>query len=461
MKNEVTLKLAASGLMLGLTAVACKPVAGVQRPVTASSKAGNPELQALKAFAQVEAAARTRDYVKALPFAEQAVALSPRDVAYRMVLADLYVKNGRFASAEATYGDVLALNPTNKKAALSRALAQIAQGKKLAALATLDMAQSIASPADIGLAYALAGETQRAVSLLEPAARTEGADARVRQNLALAYALSGDWQKAQVTAAQDISPADLPSRMEQWAAFVQPATSYDQVASLLGVTPAADPGQPVQLALVQPAPQTAFAEAAPTPAPQPPVAIEAVPAPAAVVEPDPMVVAEVPVGPSAAAVESTEQVQYAAAAETLVKPEPAIIAAPAAPYKTAVAAFEPAKKAPRPVVRQAAATTAWKAGGRFVVQLGAFSSQAAIDRAWKQAQVRYGLGEDERALTTTISLPGKGLLHRLSVAGFDNRAEATQLCETIKIRGGACFVRETAGDAPVQWASLRQRSRGA
>ena len=47
-----------------------------------------------------------------LGYAERAVELSPRDVGYRMLLADLYLKNGRFQSAETTFGDVVSLDPS-------------------------------------------------------------------------------------------------------------------------------------------------------------------------------------------------------------------------------------------------------------------------------------------------------------------------------------------------------------
>lgn len=459
MKNDVALKLAASSILIGMTMVSCKPAASMFRPAAISSRAPRAQEHAADVYAKAEAAIRANDYAKALPFAEQAVALSPRDVAYRMVLADLYVKNGRFQSAETTYGDVLALNPDNHRAAMSRALAQIAQGKKIEALGTLDRLAAVARAGDVGLAYALAGQPQRAVDILENAARADGADARTRQNLALSYALAGNWQKARVIAAQDMSAADVGTRMEQWAAFAQPATSYDQVASLLGVHPAADAGQPVQLALA-PVVSDGTALAAATPEPQPaPVAVAEQAAAVPAAAPPAEIVAEAVQAP-APAVATPAEVKYAAAAETLVKPEPAVIAAPAAPYKVLVHAFASPEK---PKVRLASANLPKPslAPSKFVVQLGAFSKEASIDHAWAQAQARYGLGGDEMALTTTIDMPGKGMLHRLSVSGFSTRGDASRLCASIQAKGGSCFVRATAGDAPVQWAMLRQRSHSA
>ena len=83
--------------------------------------------------------------------------------------------------------------------------------------------------------------------MLEPAARAPDADATVRQNLALAYALAGDWTEARDDrrAGRSRRPARCPHSSVDAArhAANQPA---DQVAALVGVTPAAvDPGQPV------------------------------------------------------------------------------------------------------------------------------------------------------------------------------------------------------------------------
>jgi hypothetical protein len=39
------------------------------------------------------------------------------------------------------------------------------------------------------------------------------------------------------------------------------------------------------------------------------------------------------------------------------------------------------------------------------------------------------------------------------VAGFASREAAGRTCRSIQAKGGACFVRTVAGDAPVRWAS--------
>ncbi|MEA3051203.1 MAG: hypothetical protein QOG72_106 [Sphingomonadales bacterium] len=478
MNKSVALKFAVSALAIATTMVACKPAADASRVASASSRAPKAEQQAAELQARAQSAARKGDLAEALGFAERSVELSPRDVGYRMTLADLYLKNGRFQSAETTFSDVQRLDPGNSRAAFQIALARIALGRPAGAIAELDRLAETAAPADIGLAYALAGEPARAIELLEPAARAPGATGRVRQNLALAYAIAGDWQRARTTAAQDVSPAELGARLQQWAAFAQPDAGATRIAALLGVTAAEDEGQPVRLALADPEQAaTAFAAAGPLPEPAAetvpvaaPALAEAAPvtnpvlaeaAPAASPEPqaEPVRAATVDLpqwvsdraAAEAAPVEETKPV-YAAAVEALVTPQPSVLRA------SAPAIEAPLRRLESPRLR--AGRDAGAGPGRFAVQLGAYSSASSVERAWAQMLRRFGFA-DLTPLSTTVSLPGRGTLHRLSVAGFASREAAGRTCSSIRARGGACFVRTVAGDSPVRWASRYRTGRPA
>lgn len=429
MKTSLHLKFAASALILGVTTIGCTP--NRSGLASASSVPARAQQHAGDYIAKAEAAARQKDFATALVNTEDAVAASPSDVGYRMMLADLYVKNGRFASAQTSYADVLTLNPGNPRATLNLALVEIAQGRTEDARALLDGIAATAPAADVGLAYALAGQPQRAVAMLEAAARAPGADGRTRQNLALAYALCGDWKKARSTAAQDVSPADLEQRMTQWAALAHPASQASQVATILGVTPAADQGQPVRLALAPPASpdvQTAAVEA-------PKVADTAPPVETAQADPAPTI-APVPVPVQAA------QPSYADAVNSLVE-SPAVIRASATAYREPVSAVAAIERAARP---QAHAS-------RFVVQLGAYRTAPQVEKAWASKYRKFRFASTSVPLSTTVSLPGHGVFHRLSVSGFGSHDEAARLCGAIRSSGGECFVRATAGDAPVRWAS--------
>ncbi len=458
--NKHAHKLTASALAISLAAIGCTPGVQSQRPASLSAVVA-PKLEdrSAKLYAEAQAAVQAGNMAEALSLAERTVESSPRDVGYRMLLADLYLKNGRFASAETSFSDVTALDPGNVRAGLSLALAMIAQGNVLMATAELDKLEGSAAPGDLGLAFALAGQHRRALALLEPAAREQNAPARVRQNLALVYALVGEWQKARTTASQDLSAAELPARMEQWAALANPSDSYAQVAALLGVTRAEDPGQPVRLALAPPqAAPVAFAEAAPVPAvptsaPQeitaivpaalPPVEMAAAPPPVTFTPP-PAPVFTAPSRPVAL------PVQLAAAARELVKANPAVLSKAAAVTSVPIPAFKPAK------VTKLDSRPRKNGTGRYVVQIGAYRHVIQAERAWTEAQRRYGLAA-EQAVSTTVNLPGRGTFHRLSVAGFAAADQAARTCGTIRARGGTCFVRTVAGDAPLQYAAHNAR----
>jgi Flp pilus assembly protein TadD len=460
--TRTAFKAAASTLIVALTMTGFSAQSDAMRrfndPVRATSRADH---QAAQLHEQAAQALQSGQFAAALAAMEQAVALSPRDAGYRQLLADVYLKSGRFDSARTTYADVLELDASNVRAALSIALIQIAQGNPRAAVSRLDDLADRAPAADVGLAYALAGATDRAVHLLEAAARAPGATPRTRQNLALAYAISGDWRRARAVAAQDLSPAELPARMEQWAAFARPGAGATQVAALLGVSPAEDAGQPVRLALAPEAapPAQAFAEAAPAEAPAPIAAPVQTPAPVQVAEASPaeapafwvptaqsyQAPAEVPVETAGASAEPPApppevRVQYASAARSLVAPEPALIRAPAV------------TRVPAPVFHRARPRVSIRNGSaRIVVQLGAFSNEANAERAWLRASGRYGL-ESRRPLTTMVDVNGRHL-HRVSIAGFASAGDAQRLCGQIRTQGGACFVRGQAGDASIRWAA--------
>ena len=468
MTRSMGLKVAASAVAIGL-AMATWPAAEAMRP----AEPAKSEAHAADAARQARALATKAKFADALRFAEQAVAASPRDAGYRMLLADLYLRNGRYQSAATTYRDVVALDPANQRAVLSLALCDVAAGRNAAAVAVLDSVAENAPPADLGLAYALAGQPDRAIALLEPAARAPSATGRVRQNLAFAYAIAGNWEKARATAAQDVSPADLGPRLAQWAQFAGPSGAADAVANLLGVHPAADSGQPERLALNAAPASNALAAAAPAPAQQAPV--QAAPEPAPAPAPAPV---EAPVRVAAAPVLAPTAPQpLVTLAAVPAPPAPAPIAQPQAKARIAEAALALAPRpaaSPQPAVLRngaaphprlagfelphaAAAYPAPKPGGRFAVQLGAFTNDTNVERAWARELKRYGFTQFT-PFSTTIKVPGKGTLHRLSVAGFASRGDAERTCRSIRAKGGACFVRAVAGDEPTRWASRYTRN---
>ena len=399
-----------SALVLGGTMVGCTAngggiaSAGDRSATIAQKGAADDATKASRALAKHEPQV-------AIGFAEGAVGFAPRNADYRMLLGQSYLQSGRFASAKSAFGEALALTPANGRAALNLALSTIATGDYAGARRVLDANSTIIPVADRGLAMALAGDPAGAVAVLTQLARSSQTDAKARQNLALALALGGQWQSARVVAAADMSPADVDRRMQEWAAFAQPASASDQVATLLGVKAAADQGQPIALALNGPV-AVAPTQVAVSPAPE-------VPAVAAA----PKVAVVAAVAPSGGIV--------FAPARAVVEPLPTpLLRAGPAPIKVALATPK--------------ATPA----GAFYVQLGAFGNADGARAAWGRAAHRFA-GRSPSAMT--IKSHGAAL-YRLSVGGYA-RAEADSVCRRYRSEGGVCFVRASGGDQIAAWAS--------
>jgi Flp pilus assembly protein TadD len=437
MKTIHALKLAVSTLVIGASFVATGANSASQNGASTASQsqmeraAANDAAKAQKAFA-------AHKFDKAIGFAERAVASMPSDAGYRMLLGESYLSSGRFNSAETAFSDTLSLNGSNERAALKLALTQIALGKRAEAMAVLEDHRSALSAADYGLAVALAGDPDAGVRALEPAARAMDANAKTRQNLALTYALAGRWMDARAVAAQDLPANMVDKRIVEWASFTRPLTAADQVASLLGVTPVFDGGQPAALALVQRADQQVAAV-------EPVAVAPAEPAMVAQVEPVPAAIAAEPAFEVAVAapVAAPEAIAKAMRAES---PAPMIRANPA-PIKQVVVAVAPTKSG----------RVKTSESGRFVVQLGAFSSASRADAAWAGATRKMANLSSYDAAQSRVKVRTASL-YRLSVSGFTSREDAGRVCTQIKSSGGTCFVRSFAGDQT--WRMAARKGQG-
>lgn len=363
-----------------LTAVGCQSGA-VTKAMNPTAGRGMAMLQA-----QAKAAADQQMREAGLAMAEQRVAAAPDDLEARKTLAQVYFASGRFRSAAQAYDDALAIAPDDEALRLKKALALLAQGNQVAAVGELDRIRHLP---DAGLAYAIAGQAARGVELLTHAARQPGATARTRQNLALAYALDGQWARARVVAAQDLDPVTLEGRVRQWAELAARGDAAAQTAGLLAIMPdAGDRGRPIGLAYVPP--EARVQQAAATDVPPPTAA--------------------------------TSPVEVAAAAP--------ITMTPVAPAATSAA--------PR------AASVAPAPAGRWVVQLAAYARPDLLEANWKRLAERHAELLDDYAPVRSQVTIGERRYYRLGLSGFDARAEAIDLCETLQARGRACFVRDTA-----------------
>ena len=461
MKTVGMLKIAASSLVLGAAITPLNASNPGHETVGTAKKAVDAAQQASKFMQQ-------RKFADAVRQAELAVAAMPRAAEYRALLGQAYLSAGRFQSAETALGEAASLDPSNARVGLNFALAQIGNGHVDRALATLDTYQDRLAAADFGLAAALAGDLKNATSVLEAAVRAPEADAKTRQNLALTYALSNRWREARIMASQDLAGEALYARMTEWAAMASPSSVSQQVASLLNVTPAADAGEPQQLALASGTDQQ-LALATPVPAKAPAAApafsaepapvfevadnTAAKPAPAAAAIPTPV---SAPAEPEASPVASA----FKMIAGVMWGESKPVVQSVTASYSRQAplirSASRPAKQvvvpAQVPVTAMADRSFRPVESGTFVVQLGAYKNVSQTEAAWQSASGRFRALSGYGAATARIQVKNASL-YRLSVSGFATRAAASQICAQVKAAGGDCFVRSVAGDTPLQWAS--------
>ena len=478
MKSINLAKIAASSLAFASVLVGGGSVGGGVMSASAAAPSQNIGQAATQAKNAQKALAKGQAD-KAVKFAEAAVLLNSGHSGYRLLLGEAYLASGRFASAETSFSDALELSPGDSRAALKLALAKTALGQNDSSVALLEEHKDRLAPADFGLAMALAGNTDAAIRALETSVRDGTSDARTRQNLALAYALAGKWVQSRVLASQDLSPDLVDARMTQWATLARPKTSWDQVASLLGVKPVFDPGQPVQLALGRAPLVQQAAVQPPMRAPEPVVVatVDAEPAPvyefgaaSASAPPPPQVIAAAqPVertyrmGPRREIVQPIP-VQAAPMRVAAAKPAPVRVAAVVKPVQSRVAAAPLVRAnskafkteiagAPRQTIVAPQSGKKIEAG-QFIVQLGAFGSRSAADAAWAKFAPKAGFSSD-KAMSAQVKAGGK-MLHRLAASGFTSASEAKAACAKVTAAGGQCFVRSGGkDDSGIRWAFLR------
>ncbi len=419
--------------LAGVLAIALVASTGVS---TTAAARPSPD----RTVAKVQEALAKGKTAKAIELAEEVVAASPREPAYRALLGTAYLKGGRFESAAQALNDAMKLGDNSARTALALALAEIGAGAPRDAVAILDDWRDAIPPADRGLALALAGETGRGVAILADALRGGENTPKVRQNLAYAYALDGRWREARLMAAQDVPANQISDRIGEWASRSRPEDHRQRVAALLSVPVRADQGQPTALALVDsPANEQVAAESGALASLQP---VAARPAPMA---------GELPAVTPAQSEPAVDLAQY----RPVVAPMPAPVATPVpfaavapvpAPEPVAVApvpvrtvhaahAMAPAPRRvanARPAVRGAVA-----AKGTHLVQLGAFSSQQGARRAWGIYAARSPQLKKYRMTISGVTVRGKRYW-RVAAAGFD-AGGASGLCSSLKARGGTCF----------------------
>ncbi|KHA63289.1 SPOR domain-containing protein, partial [Sphingomonas sp. Ant20] len=87
--------------------------------------------------------------------------------------------------------------------------------------------------------------------------------------------------------------------------------------------------------------------------------------------------------------------------------------------------------------------------GDWYVQIGAYDNAGVARAAWSQATRRFDGFSGRQPNGMAFRTNGEAY-YRLSVGGF-GRDEANQVCRRYRATGGACFVRQGAGDQMALW----------
>jgi hypothetical protein len=124
---------------------------------------------------------------------------------------------------------------------------------------------------------------------------------------------------------------------------------------------------------------------------------------------------------------------------------------PEAPAAYAMASNFAPKPKPAKAKKPAAARPSL-GSAKGVVQLGAFSSEERVSLAWDKLTRRFPTLRNYSPVSARFDGP-RGTVYRLSIRGFANQQEAISRCQILRGKGGSCFVRSTAGDSPIQFAS--------
>ena len=412
-------RITSGNRMLGL--VVTSALTGVLLSGCASSGAEPANISAGRA----EGALASGNADKAIRHAEAAVLADPHNAAYRATLAAAYLDAGRFASAAATFRDAMQLGDSSPRTVLSLSLALTGEGKLAEAATLLGEHEGEITTADVGLAFALAGQPGRGIHLMSNAIRSGENTAKMRQNLAFAYALAGRWREARLMAEQDVPAGQVSDRIEQWAMLAHPTAWQQRVASVLEVPAGvADAGQPTELALANSPSVDQLAAEATVPAELPALAEAEAPAPS--VE-WPAVAAE-PARP--------ERFQAAFAATTPGQAPSRAVSQDASRFAAApVAQPAPARaSAPRTA---AASRVTQQADGTHLVQLGSFLSEQGARRAWNIYVSRYPELAGHQMVISEAVVNGKRYW-RVSAAGF-GRSSASAMCGRVKSSGQGCF----------------------
>jgi len=238
-----------------------------------------------------------------------------------------------------------------------------------------------------------------------------------------------------VNAAPAATPAAEPAKPVPAPIAAAPKPAAVPVVSKPVVT-TAPPAAPKVTAMTPAPAKIAAAPAKPIPTPAKPV-----PAAKPAAAPPKSVAALIQQANSAPVAEAPKPSPPPAMKPAMNTAAPAPVGGPATGAPRQLGAPVPAASAkvaaatPAPIAAKPAAT------GGYVLQIGAYKSQADADTAWKAYKAKHaallsGYVDDVQQ----ADLGEKGTWYRLRVGGLSDREVASALCDRLKADGGACIL---------------------
>ncbi len=107
--------------------------------------------------------------------------------------------------------------------------------------------------------------------------------------------------------------------------------------------------------------------------------------------------------------------------------------------ETPAPALRVAKPAPAKTPAPAKPVPAKSAAGAFMLQIGAYKSEAEANAAWTAFQKKHPLAGGYASDIQKADLGEKGTWYRLRIGSFDGSSAAGALCDKLKAEGGNCF----------------------
>jgi cell division septation protein DedD len=125
-------------------------------------------------------------------------------------------------------------------------------------------------------------------------------------------------------------------------------------------------------------------------------------------------------------------------AENATKPPAKLSPLATTPAPKPIVAKTPATQKPASV--EAPAATPAAGGGAYLLQIGAYKSEAEATAAWHSYQAKHPLVGGYESDIKKVDLGDKGTWYRLRVGSFGDKTAASALCDKLKADGGSCFL---------------------